>query len=863
MRAIAKLTILACISQCIAFPAASEITDDANQAQLTLDQFAASLKVRYTVIDNHPGNCPDGLISCFHGKIELDSPMAPPPGWALYFNTEAHFLSQSSDGLHEKAINGDLHEIRADVLSRRAPFKNDIDFIASGAQPTPYYAMPNWYITAPRTVPKIIESTRTHLDADTELESNDFVAPFVDENALAKRWPQDLTSWPTASDLYTRYQAASQAGGVPDPYRVIPQPFAMRVDEHAQSLDLRKGIVMHLSGFDRARLGTGIARLLRHVSESSNGTPVYLAKSGNHRFGPERYTLRTDAIGVHIEARDESGADYALVTLTQLVDHAESLPRLQIDDQPRYPFRGLHIDVARNFPGKLELLRLLDQMEAYKLNKLHLHLSDDQGWRLQIPGLPELTDIGAHRCHDLDERSCILPQLGSGPTAGGPGDGYLSKQDYVGLVRAAAARHIEVIPSFDMPGHSHAAIAAMEARFETLQAAGDPIGAARYRLRDPDDHSSYISVQGFGGNTINVCMDSSYAFFEKILDEVTKMHAEAGAPLRRYHIGGDETPGAWKESPACAALAASMHLPIAKLGGVFLSRTAKAVALRGIVPGAWSDGLAGADVAAMPKPMQSNTWEMLFYGGPDLAHRQMNQKGMQVILSIPDVSYFDQPYSSDPHELGNGWATRDLDETKAFGFIPDNLGANGYFWKNLLGESARVDDTVELLPGRHAYGMQAQLWTEFVHSPRQVEYMLFPRLVAYAERAWHRASWEIPYAGPTSGIAVPGNVTDIIRQRDRDWSSFAFAMSKKILPELDDDDIAYRIPPPGGMVSNGTLHANALYTGLPIQYRIDAGQWKDYTYPVHVPDNSVISIRSLSANGKRVGREISVNRSHN
>ncbi len=193
-------------------------------------------------------------------------------------------------------------------------------------------------------------------------------------------------------------------------------------------------------------------------------------------------------------------------------------------------------------------------MAAYKLNRLHLHLADDEGWRVEIAGLPELTDIGARRCHDPSERTCLLAQLGAGPDPSTPVNGYYSRADYIEIVRAAQARHIQVIPSFDMPGHSRAAIKAMEARAARLRAEGKPEAeAGRYLLSEAGNKSVYSSIQHYTDNTINVCLDSAYAFLGKVVDEMAVLHAAAGQPLTRYHIGADETPGAWSASPACAA----------------------------------------------------------------------------------------------------------------------------------------------------------------------------------------------------------------------------------------------------------------------------------------------------------------------
>ena len=180
-----------------------------------------------------------------------------------------------------------------------------------------------------------------------------------------------------------------------------------------------------------------------------------------------------------------------------------------MEDAPRFGFRGLHIDLARNFHSKAEVLKLIDQMGRYKLNKLHLHLGDDEGWRLQIARLPELTEVGAYRCYDPSETRCLLPQLGAGPDRDTPVNGYLSRADYLQILRAAKARGIEVIPSFDMPGHSRAAIRSMEARYRRLMTAGRQAEAEQFRLAEPGDKTEYRSIQNYNDNTLNVCLDQA------------------------------------------------------------------------------------------------------------------------------------------------------------------------------------------------------------------------------------------------------------------------------------------------------------------------------------------------------------------
>ena len=179
------------------------------------------------------------------------------------------------------------------------------------------------------------------------------------------------------------------------------------------------------------------------------------------------------------------------------------LPTGEATDNPRFGFRGVHVDLSRNFLGKDVVMHLIEQMFQLKLNKLHLHLADDEGWRLEIPALPELTQIGAYRCFELAEEQCLLPQLGSGPFREQPTNGFLTTDEYKDILRFAHERQIEVIPSFDMPGHARAAVKAMEARYRKYKALEQTEKAEEFLLSDFLDDTEYLSVQFYKDNTVN------------------------------------------------------------------------------------------------------------------------------------------------------------------------------------------------------------------------------------------------------------------------------------------------------------------------------------------------------------------------
>src|SRR5690606_15584789 len=261
------------------------------------------------------------------------------------------------------------------------------------------------------------------------------------------------------------------------------------------------------------------------------------------------------------------GAFYAVQSLLNMMPKEAwkdkqstiSLRGIHVVDEPRFGYRAVMLDVARNFQSKDQILKVLDLMALYKLNVLHFHLNDDEGWRLEIPGLPELTDVGGQRGHVSDKNTNLWPSYGSGASVDNKtGSGYYSRTEFIEILRYAHARHIQVIPEVETPGHARAAIKAMDARYAKFKEEGDSVAAKAYLLRDLADESIYRSIQNWNDNVIDVSLPSTYSFLEKVTDEIIQMYTDAGASLATIHFGGDEVPeGVWEKSPSVQRLLAS------------------------------------------------------------------------------------------------------------------------------------------------------------------------------------------------------------------------------------------------------------------------------------------------------------------
>ncbi|APX66914.1 family 20 glycosylhydrolase [Sphingomonas sp. gentR] len=824
--------------------ASAAILAAAPAAQGDLDRLAATLGYRYTILTNRPASCPTGTPRCFEADIAITVPEgAPSLPVEIRYSLVNPVLKIDSDTFDNRTINGDLNVLTLKPGQQLKPGRTyHVKLTGLGAFFSRNHMMPNAMLAAEGLAPRVIAATRTGTDAETGLETLPFVAPMTDEAALARSAPDDQTVWRTPERAFALF--AERGAATPVDVAILPRPAKVTRPAGAP-VDLSKGLRVTTQGFTGAAIAPALAGL------PVGTVPLTIRKQAG--IAAEGYRLTVAQGGITVAAADAAGASYALRSLAQqMAVEGTTLRPLIIEDAPRYGFRGLHIDLARNFHSKAEILKLIEQMAVYKLNALHLHLGDDEGWRLQIAGLPELTEVGAYRCTDLSEKSCLSPQLGADPGRDAATNGYLTAADYAEILRAAAARQIDVIPSFDMPGHSRAAIRSMEVRYQRLMAKGDRAGAERFRLVEPGDTTRYSSVQHYDDNTLNVCISSTYRFIETVIDDIAALHKAAGVPLTTYHIGADETAGAWVESPACKVMMGQTGLQPKQLGAYFIERISADLAKRGIAAAGWSDGLGHTDPAKMPPKVQTNIWSNLHAGGVAEAHGQAN-RGWKTVLSIPDLGYFDMPYAADPNETGYDWASRGVDSFQVFGFMPGNLAANAALIPNILAQPKAIADTVPLQPGRSIAGLQAQLWSETVRRDSQVDYMLFPRLLALAERAWSKPDWEPAYV---AGTGYQPNDPRVDRTKLlAGWRDFAGRMGAQ-MRLLDRAGVTYRLAPPGARIANGRLEANTEFAGTPIEYRIGGSAWTRYNGPVAV--TGAVELRTRTPDGRRASRTVTV-----
>ena len=841
----------ACVLGYAVIPATAAL---AATPQAALDSFAKNLGYHITIVSNKiTDGCPDKPVQqyCYSAALDLTMPKIMPMGdWSLYLGFVEDVLPLSSNAFTLTNINGSFYRLTSKAGMARADRTYRVSLMGPAHFFSPYILMPNAYVAQNGLQPRVISSSRPIRDRGSHLEELPFVTPFTDESELATQAPDDATTWLTPERLFEQDNQRHVDVEAPR-FIILPTP-AKATRLEGPAIDLKRGVHLVLHGIAADDIIPALSSLKRDVAVGKAG--VELSVAADPAMKPESYHIMAKGRAIAIVAADAAGASYALRSLgQQAVYERLRLWPFEIDDAPRFSYRGLMLDIARNFQPKAQILAVIEQMAAIKLNMLHLHLGDDEGWRLEIKDFPELTAVGARRCHDPTETRCLMPFLGSGPEARAPGTGHLTRADYIEILKAAKARKIEIIPSFDMPGHSRAAIIAMRARARRLIAEGKLDEATRYRLDEPDDKTVYFSIQHYNDNMLNVCLPSTYAFIGAVIDSIKAMHAEAGLPLRIYHIGADETAGAWKDSPACRKFMSDQHLTLPQLGNVFLTRVAGILRDKGIEPAGWSDGMSSLDPAQMPAKVQSNSWGNLFGGGIAEAHHHANL-GWDVVMSTPETLYFDMPYAADGWERGADWASRATDLYKVFSFMPENLGANAAVMTGIKGSGVAITDTVPLTAGHHIAGMQGQLWSETIRNPQIANYMLFPRTLALAERAWHKAPWEPDYIAGKSFVFGDGSVDS--KALLADWNSFQAKLIPR-LAELDRAKMNYRIPVPGARVADGVLEANTSIAGLKIEYRIGKAPWQVYNGPVAVKGQ--VTLRTLSPDSHRASRIVGIN----
>lgn len=507
-------------------------------------------------------------------------------------------------------------------------------------------------------------------------------------------------------------EACQPSTGQPRPL-LIPSP--QRMEVKGTKIKLEKGVgIGYLSDSLRAT-----AQLLaEYLDIQKDLNPNLKPGSSNElvnleirspkeeKLGNEGYRITTTQNKFRISANTTRGLLWGIQSFRQLVSPFSSrpkeskttyleLPEVEIEDVPAFPHRGFMLDVSRHFFTKEEVKKVLDHMARYKLNVFHWHLTDDQGWRIEIKSYPKLTQVGAWRVQrygafNSSERKPALPD--EKPTYGG----FYTQEDVKEIVAYAWKRGIEVIPEIDVPGHSLAAIAAYPELCCTKDSTQKVSPGSKF-----SDWYGNGTFKMHVDNSLNPANEQTYQFLDKVFGEMAQLF-----PSAYVHIGGDECyKGYWKKDPACKALMAQQNIRhLEDLQGYFMNRVQDILKKKGKKAIAWDEVMEGG--------MNNDALICFWRGWMANEVLPMAQRGNYKLITCPtSTNYFDYQQGEKTIEPPV-YATLRLQDVWKYEPIPKGI------------EAGKV------------VGGQANLWTENIQTLRHAEYMMFPRLLALSEILW-------------------------------------------------------------------------------------------------------------------------------
>jgi hexosaminidase len=475
---------------------------------------------------------------------------------------------------------------------------------------------------------------------------------------------------------------AAPAGPLHDGLRLIPRPANWRPAGGTLAASAFWAAHEALAAVSALGERTGLGGLL-----APGGVTVTVATDPDLAAGGHVLTISPG--GVSIRAADRAGIFHAGVTLLTLrANHAGALPCGEIEDHPRFGWRGQHLDCARHFFAMPTLLRLLDLMALLKMNRFHWHFADDEAFRLEVGCAPALWQKTAFR-----GEGCLVPGVFGGGIRSG---GSYSRADVATLLARADDLGIGVMPEIEIPAHAFA------------------LNAAVPGLRDPADNGAEVSIQGYPVNVINPAMPATWDLVLPLAEEVAGMF-----PLGILHLGCDELPpDAWAGSPAARALMAREGLATRDdLQGWMMARVAAHLTARGIRSAAWEEAAKGAQ-GGIGNGALLFSWTGQ---GPGVAAARL---GHDVVMCPAQHVYLDMAHSADPDDWGAAWAAF-IDLEKVLDWSPVPAGAE------------------DIAP--RVAGVQGTFWGEFTTGDRQMEALIAPRILGVAEKAWESGP---PMTGP-------------------------------------------------------------------------------------------------------------------
>lgn len=582
------------------------------------------------------------------------------------------------------------------------------------------------------------------------------------------------------------------AGGIFQPAAadnlpVVPRPLNMSVGEGSflfkptTTFGVENAAQLKMVSAFAERFGAS-AGFVPAVSIGNKSADVTFVTDSS--LSSEAYSLKVTADGITVKAADNSGFFYALQTLRQLLpaaidgkiatDEPMKVPVMEITDSPRFGYRGVMVDVSRYFLPKADLLKVIDVAAMLKLNKLHLHLVDDNGWRIEIEKYPLLTQVGAWRV----KRDVPFPERRNQQEGElTPQGGYYTKDDIREIVAYAADRQMEVIPEIEMPAHTNSSLAAYP------------------ELACPVVDTPITVIPGMGGKNSRIVYcagnDSVFGFLEDVIDEVIELF-----PSKYIHLGGDEASKYyWEKCPKCQARMKAEGIEhIEELQSYFMRRMSKYVQGKGKEVMGWDE----LTNSTLPDDVIIFGWQ-----GLGKAALKAAEQGHRFVMTPARVLYLIRYQGPQWFEPLTYFGNNTLKDVYSYEPVQSD-------WK---------PEYADLL-----MGVQGSLWTEFCNSPEDVNYLLYPRLMALADVAW-----------------TP--------KETKDWQGFLNSVDN-VLPHLDAMGVGYarsmynidhKVTPDNGKLS---VEMSCIRPDVEIRYTTDGSEptagSKLYKSPVTVKKDGVL-----------------------
>lgn len=649
------------------------------------------------------------------------------------------------------------------------------------------------------------------LDGDTKHP----IPVAIEKSELKKpgQWSA-TTEYPDGAKVYAFNEMVNKGVASSSPFDIIPSPKQVLLNDKGGEVRIPNLVSFKAPPFMMARK-QDFGKVKNFLSNNLQYYGIHVMDDcpfvieawvdQNMSSNKEYYEMHVTDSCIVINGTTDVAVLNGAKTLVAALGHTKrnTLPLCKIVDEPDFAYRGFMVDIARNFYGVNEIKSLIDLLALYKINTIQFHFADDEAWRLEIPGLPELTQVASRRGCTLNEvQDGFLAQIFDGN--GNPNDlsqsanGYLTKEQFVDLLRYAHARGIKIIPEIDTPGHSRAAIVAMKYRYNKV-AGSSPKKAQEYILWDPDDKGEYKSVQAYANNVLNPAQEGTYRFLEKVVNELSKMYRQADLKLDIVHLGGDEVAsGCWDNSPAVKALMAKEKMSDTHaMMEYYIDRVSAMLERKSIKIEGWQEvALNHSDEfnrRVAPRFAGVNAWSTI--GSRIEVPYKVANAGYPTILSNVDNFYMDMGYSWHQYEQGLHWggAVNEFDSWKA------------QPW-NLYGDNA--EGKTQLTKPENIIGVQAQLWGETLRNYSEVEKLVVPKIFGLVERGWNSTP---DWAGNDEAMA-------------QSRAKYNMNIATWELPMLHKRGYNFHVAQPGIIVKDGKLLANAQYPQAQIRYTLDGSE---------------------------------------